>query len=790
MRPQKLTLAILLIAFCGTTFAQQRFAQPERGFYSVIPAVKWEDALLSGNGTMGTLVIGAPQDETIIVNHAYLYLPDKIPAGYLDQIKRLPRVRQLLFDGKFEEACNEIKIMREECNYNGFDRDPFITGFDLAIGQETGDISRYQRATDFETAENIVEWQSDKGYSVRRSFVSRADSVIAVVFRSDGKINCTLSFEQRNQLNKQGQKIVAPGFSSIKSGVDGDWLWFAARYENENAYNPWIGYEGAGRVVSRGGRQFQAGNKIVVSDADEVTVYLKIEPLYKGQDAIIPRLKQYIDSRQKPYDELLAAHKTVHNALFGKVRLNLNAPAADRALSTDTLISRTRRVPLGSPVALAMIEKEYDAGRYNIICSTGANPPNLQGLWSGTWFAAWCGSMTVNGNLQTAISFLLQGNTPELMHAYFKYNAEHIDGFRRNARELFNCRGINIPAQMTVSPLYTDFYHSAPHNFWTAGAGWAAWQYYDYYRYTGDVDFLKTTAYPFMKEAAAFLEDFLTVEHDGKLVFIPSMSPENAPDTELNCQTRINSTMDVMVTKQLLRACIDAAHILKQDAKLVKIWQGMIAKMPEYEVNDEGYFREWLWDGIGEGHHHRHASHFYALYDERPAEITDNPLFVKGIEKSVDARFAHRKRDGGMAFGMFQLGMAATHLRNVRQASEAINTLARSYWAYGMASYHDPRWTFNMDISGGFPYLVSQALIYTDMNYLELLPCLLPEWKSGSLEGLLLRGNITLQKLTWDENRVEVTLVAQKNCDYTIEYKGPKRKVKLQKNTPVTFKFQ
>ena len=194
-----------------------------------------------------------------------------------------------------------------------------------------------------------------------------------------------------------------------------------------------------------------------------------------------------------------------------------------------------------------MIERAFDAGRYNIICSTGLNPPNLQGIWSGTWQPPWSGSFTVNGNLPCAISFLLTGNTPGLMEPYFAFYERMLPGFRENAKALFGTRGIHVPAQMTTSPRETDFSSQYPHCYWHSGAAWACHFFYDYYLHTGDERFLAERAYPLMKETAAFYEGFLTVtDQHGKLAFVPSYSPENSPADEKHPPTCINATMDVI----------------------------------------------------------------------------------------------------------------------------------------------------------------------------------------------------------------------------------------------------
>ncbi|NIM05170.1 MAG: hypothetical protein GTN65_06040, partial [Armatimonadetes bacterium] len=43
--------------------------RPVRGFVSSRPAENWEEALISGNGKIGALVMSRPLNETIIFSH-------------------------------------------------------------------------------------------------------------------------------------------------------------------------------------------------------------------------------------------------------------------------------------------------------------------------------------------------------------------------------------------------------------------------------------------------------------------------------------------------------------------------------------------------------------------------------------------------------------------------------------------------------------------------------------------------------------------------------------------------
>ncbi|NQT89315.1 glycoside hydrolase N-terminal domain-containing protein, partial [bacterium] len=42
---------------------------------SIAPALRWEDALISGNGTTGFMAMGRPLDELVIVNHEKCWVP-------------------------------------------------------------------------------------------------------------------------------------------------------------------------------------------------------------------------------------------------------------------------------------------------------------------------------------------------------------------------------------------------------------------------------------------------------------------------------------------------------------------------------------------------------------------------------------------------------------------------------------------------------------------------------------------------------------------------------------------
>lgn len=755
------------------------FVQPERGFTSIQPAENWQHGLLTGNGTTGALIRGEPYVETITLSHESLYLPFEKTDGYMEMASHIREIQDLCLAGKFVEAAERIPKIREEQSY--FDiRDPFIAAFNLRIRQPEDSILRYQRSVDFTTAEASVSVESQTNRFQRSTFVSRSDDLVVVRIRGSEKLSANFSFEGLIPENDREREIVSEGIKSKQQGVKEGMLYFHTIFANTNSFNRNIGYEGIGKIVTNGGSTSHSESEIAVSDADEILLLIKIRPILKidTEGTNFKEMTAALDSVNPDYKQLLESHVRIHGDLMRRVSFSLDAPEEQRMMPNEELIAFTEKE--ANP--LAMIERAFDAGRYNIICSTGSNPPNLQGIWSATWLANWSGSFTTNGNLECAIAFNLMGNTPELMDAYFKYYDDRWDAFRENARLFKGTRGFHVPAQLTVSPRSTNFTARHPHCFWHSGAAWTLQFYYDYYQYTGDQAFLAERAYPLMKEAAEFYEDFLIkTELNDKLAFVPSYSPENSPMAKTMSPVAINATMDVSAAKQLLHNLVNAATILNRDTGYIKKWNAIISDLPDYEVGTDGSFREWLWPGLGENHAHRHASQLYALYDERPAEIVDNTGLVKAVEHTVRQRFEHHKERPVMAFGLVQLGLASAHIGNADLTQEILNFLAKGYWTTGMGSFHNRNDLFNVDISGGFPYLVASSLVYADPGTIRFFPARPTQWRSGSVRGLLLRGGITVKEFTWTEKNSFAILVSNKQQTVIVENSlGIKQEVMFQ----------
>jgi alpha-L-fucosidase 2 len=750
----------------GDTSGQPRrtLAVPARGFISSAPAETWEQGLLSGNGSIGASVLSRPIEEIVVFSHKRMFVPERAPILPPPLATRLFEVRRLIDSGRYAQAAQLVSDVSEQKGF--LYPDPSMPAFDLRIKMAaSGSPSDYMRGTNFETGETIVHWADERGVFERRLFVSRADGIAVMQIRGSaaGAVGCTLALAPREPDNKRF-------LADVKDvTIAADQAHLTYRNGFVHAYPGSIqGVEGLARVVARGGRTAVQGQSIVVSGADEVLVFVDITLLDDFAVSQFDKSKARLATLSSDYAALLARHEKIHGELFRRMRLDIGG-AADHGLTSEELLAKTTDVE----PSRALIEKVFDAGRYNIISSVSDLPPTLQGVWAGTYDPPWASDFTHNGNVPSAISSLLMGNMPELMLAYTSYMEWLVPYLEVNAKRIFGTRGIVLPSRSTTNGYNNAFNPRFAGAYWVAGAPWAAHFFYDYYLYTGDRKFLAEHALPFMEKAALFFEDYVYEGPDGKYVFNPTQSAENTPKN-INSQATFNATHDVAAAKELLANTISASRQLGVNADKIPVWERMLAKMPEYLVSKEGAIKEWLTPRLEDNYDHRHSSQLYALFDGMPPEIADSaPLraaFKRLIELKLDLHWSNwEKQRGFMSFGLVQLGQAATSLGESELAYRTLVPLVNRYWLHNLASMHNAKQLFNMDISGGLPAVVIKMLVASDPGVLRLLPARPAAWPTGTIEGVLCRGQIELKRLRWDENGIQATLRSGKRQEVKIQ---------------------
>jgi hypothetical protein len=778
-------LVLISVISCNSGEGERKdqhtlITKPDFGFVSRLKATKWEEYLVTGNGTLGAMVAGDPLSERIILSHEKLFMPEFPPTEAPDLGNNLEKIRGLVLDGKGREAAELALELGVEAGIHSFIwTDPPVPACQLEIESSgMGDVLDYERGVNYETGEAIMAWKTENGLFERKVFVSRPDQLWVMEMQSEGSAlpdlrmrlaTLPMDDEARDENHHEffgGQLIEDIQASAAKNGLLTYTTLFKKQWDGSLK-----GFLVEAMVRPEGGSMKQKEEWLHIQDATKVTVVARIKlswelplPLETGVDQL----------GKRNYASLLKKHEAIHSEMFKRFSIRLGK--GQDACYAEELRESSSVGNLNNQ----LVNQLCDAARYMLISSTGELPPFMQGIWGGTWRPPWSGDFIINGNAPAAIASGLNTNFREVIESYSEYMYSMFDEFRDNARDLYGAPGIFVPSRTGSSGKTYHFAEPYPHLYWYAGGAWSSQFFFDYWQYTGDEDFLRERAIPFMLACAEFYKYILVKDEQGKYHFIPSYSPEIGP---LGFHpVAINATMDVAALKQLIRNLFvleESGYLSLPDGAT---WREILENLPSYEVDAHGDLKEWLWPGLENDNIHRHASHLYPLFYEVDPEFKDRPELQAAASQAIENRLQYRRpRDGAeMAFGLMQKGLAAAHIGDTEHAYECVSWLCNRYWSTAFTSYHDPTEVFNVDIAGGLPAVVAEMLIQSSREQLILLPALPEQWSEGSLTGVGTRCGVTLD-LLWEKGQaVSAKMTAHTDAAFTIRFRDQSWEIELE----------
>ena len=561
---------------------------PLQGFCSLIPGTTISEGLTSGNGHMNIEVTCDPYSEQVLFHHESLLVPWKRPFEAPKAADVFPQVRQMVLDGKYQEA---IELAFNEMNKGPIKQNtgphPTVPAFIMRLDLPKTALARdYLRTVDFETSEVKVHWSDDRGDWVRKTFTSRPDDVVVQLLTAPNgqKVNARVAVQKYSRGSRAMGGLFGGniGESEIKQDFNEERLIYKCILDPSVDNS---GYAGVVRVVRNGGSARMDGDTLVVENASSVMLLTRIEWFADYSEDKVEALRQAVEEFSPEYDAILERHRKVQSEALNRVTVDFGG-ASQYGMSTEELLSDQRSRPDYSP---ALLEKIFEMGRYWFILTSGK----------------YCSmSAETNANINLQIAPGPQGDLREGMDAYFNWMESLAPDFRVNAKNIFGMRGAHYSLRRAKTWASRSMYSSAdstgemwPHPYWLSAGGWCVRPFWDHYLVTGDLEFLRKRVVPAYKELALFYEDFLTVtDKDGNYIFVPSFSPENNPgNLDPSCMLVINASMDIAVCREVLANLIEACELLGIDADSVPKWKAMLAKMPPYLLEPDGTLKEWAW---------------------------------------------------------------------------------------------------------------------------------------------------------------------------------------------------
>jgi alpha-L-fucosidase 2 len=545
-------------------------------------------------------------------------------------------------------------------------------------------------------------------------------------------------------------------------------------------------------VVVSGGTKNINGNVLTVANADSVTLLTRTDKYYADCETQWDKqnLQKQLAMIPANYNTLLKGQIATHEAIYDRVKLDLNADAADRSKTNEELLAMQKTA--ATPVK-ALWERVFDAGRYYYLSSSSElTPPDLLGIWTGDCNAGWGGFYHLDANVNLQVAGGNIGDMPEAMEGYFKLNEGWKTDLETNARKLLGCRGMlaagNSPG--TSSGLMANINDYYPYQYATGEEGWLLYPFWEHYLITGDKVFLKTRLYPLLKDMGYFYEDFLThTDANGKYIFAGSVSPENQP-ANLKVSLLNNSGFDISGAKFALTALVETCKILGLDQGKglgFEKWSAILGKLPPYLINSDGAIQEWSWPGLADHYNHRHSSHMLPVWPFR--EITpenDQTLFNAAVT-TLAKKDAFNYENAG--HGLLHSALIAANLKNAQAVANKLLRLTKEdFYFNSLATAHYPKHnTFCTDVCNTVPAIMMEMLVGSSPGILELLPALPKELDKGTIAGIKGRNRVTVKNLSWNmaNKTVNCTLVSAIDQKITlIERQGISAIKTVAKNSP------
>lgn len=762
------------------------------------PAARWLEALPLGNGLTGAMCFSGVGVDRVQLNDSTFWsggpsVRDRLsrPVGNVGP-DALRDVRESLLSGQLREAENALR------EFQGGHSESFLPLADLQVDLSIAGkrpvlaaVSDYHRTLDI--GAGVLD--SSYGFAGSRigqsSWISSEANVLVnhTTIQGSGKLNASIALTAAI-----GTPVIHAHEGGLTLDVQAPSHVAPPQLETDSPFEYLPGDEqgmaaSVCLVIDSDGRATSDGESIFVANASYLTIFLTTQTGYCGPNVLpetdsdtvrsvaVERVRQ---AHRRGVESLRAEHLEAHTAMMGRVDLSLSSttlPAGD--------IRKRLKHSEGDPDLAALL---FQYGRYLLVSSSrkGGLPANLQGIWNEHRRPIWCSAYTTNVNLQMNYWAAETTNLPETQEPYFAWLAALATNGHATARELYGIEGWvahhNSDAWAWTAQTgrgQGDLYWAA----WPLGGVWLSVQLWEHFLFSGNRGWLRHAAWPIMRGAAEFCEQWLIRTDDGLLGTAPSTSPENsfiAPDGEASGLS-VSTASDIELIRMLLTACVEVCAVLDADAAFAERLSSIISALPALRVGDSGEILEWGREVQDADPLHRHQAHLVGVYpgsrnmdkettvaQAAAASLRSRGDISTGWSLAWRTALWARLRNGERAQALITGLLTETDELEVRTAGAGVYP--------NLLCAHPP---FQIDGNLGITAAIAEMLLQSHAGEIHVLPALPTQWRTGFISGLRARPGVTVDVNWRDSSATAVTLRADRVCTVTLRINDTRLQINL-----------